>query len=305
MTTPLLVVVGPTASGKSDLAMKLAEARTSEIVSADSVQVYRLFDIGTGKPTRQERERVRHHMIDVCEPNETLDAAGFARQASEQIQEIQSRNRGPIVCGGTFLWVRALLFGLAEAPAGDDRIRAEHRLLAEREGRAALHRELAKVDAECAARLNPNDFVRVSRALEVFQLSGKPMSEWQKDHGFKQPLYDAKLVGIRHEPAELDRRIRERTVKMLERGWLDEVRELTRLGHRETRAMASVGYKQVARALEAESFDLPTLTDEIVRATRIFARRQRTWLRDQPVTWVSVAQAEGSVEELCEALGLE
>jgi tRNA dimethylallyltransferase len=305
MTTPLLVVVGPTASGKSDLAMKLAEAHPSEIVSADSVQVYRLFDIGTGKPTRDERERVPHHMIDVCEPDETLDAAGFARQAAEQIQQIQSQNRLPIVCGGTFLWVRALLFGLAEAPAGDDTIRAEHRLLAEREGRAALHRELAKVDAECAARLNPNDFVRVSRALEVFQLSGKPMSEWQKEHGFKQSLYDAKLVGIRHEPAELDRRIRERTLKMFERGWLDEVRELGRLGHGKTRAMGSVGYKQVARALEAESFDLSTLTDDVVRATRIFARRQRTWLRDQPVTWVSVAQAEGSVEELREALGLE
>lgn len=161
------------------------------------------------------------------------------------------------------------------------------------------------MDPECAARLNPNDFVRVSRALEVFQLSGKRMSQWQKDHGFKQPLYDAKLIGIRHEPTELDRRIRDRTVKMFERGWLDEVRELTRLGHGDTRAMGSVGYKQVARALEAESFELPALTDEIVRATRIFARRQRTWLRDQPVTWVSVAQAEGSVEELREALGLE
>jgi tRNA dimethylallyltransferase len=267
--------------------------------------VYRLFDIGTGKPSQKDRERVPHHLIDVCEPNETLDAAGFARQAAEQIEQIQSRNRLPIVCGGTFLWVRALLFGLAEAPAGDDAIRAAHRALVEREGRAALHAELAKVDAECAARLNPNDFVRVSRALEVFQLSGKPMSEWQRDHGFKQPLYDAKLVGIRHEPEELDRRIRERAVQMFERGWLDEVRELSRLGHRETRAMGSVGYKQVALALEAARFELDTLTDDIVRATRIFARRQRTWLRDQPVTWVSVGEAEGSVEELGKALGLE
>jgi tRNA dimethylallyltransferase len=166
-----------------------------------------------------------------------------------------------------------------------------------------LHSELAKVDPETAARLNPNDFVRVSRALEVFVLSGKPMSEWQREHGFKQPLYDAKLIGIRHEPPELDRRIRARVVKMFEGGWLDEVRDLSQRGFGNTRAMGSVGYKQVARALEAESFDLGALTDEVVRSTRIFARRQRTWLRDRPMTWVSVAQAEGSVEELREALG--
>jgi tRNA dimethylallyltransferase len=303
MAQPLVVIVGPTASGKSDLAMKLARALEGEIVSADSVQVYRHFDIGTGKPTVEERRAVTHHLIDVCEPNESLDAAGFARLATERIQQIRSQNRTPIVCGGTFLWVRALLYGLAEAPAGDETLRAEHRERSEREGRAVLHSELAKVDPETAARLNPNDFVRVSRALEVFVLSGKPMSEWQREHGFKQPLYDAKLIGIRHEPPELDRRIRARVVKMFEGGWLDEVRDLSQRGFGNTRAMGSVGYKQVARALEAESFDLGALTDEVVRSTRIFARRQRTWLRDRPMTWVSVAQAEGSVEELREALG--
>lgn len=303
MAQPLVVIVGPTASGKSDLAMKLARASEGEIVSADSVQVYRHFDIGTGKPTVEERRAVTHHLIDVCEPNESLDAAGFARLAAERIQQIRSQDRTPIVCGGTFLWVRALLYGLAEAPAGDEAIRAEHRERSEREGRAALHAELAEVDPVTAARLNPNDFVRVSRALEVFVLSGKPMSEWQREHGFKQPLYDAKLIGIRHEPPELDLRIRERVVKMFERGWLDEVRDLQRRGFGDTRAMGSVGYKQVARALEAESFDLDALTDEVVRTTRIFARRQRTWLRDRPMTWVSVSQAEGSVQELREALG--
>lgn len=301
--TPLVVIVGPTASGKSDLALKLAEAWGGELVSADSVQVYRHFDIGTGKPTDEERRRVPHHLVDVCEPNESLDAAGFAREAAERIQQIQSRNRVPIVCGGTFLWVRALLYGLAEAPAGDETIRNEHRELSEREGRAALHAELAKVDPETAARLNPNDFVRVSRALEVFVLSGKRMSDWQREHGFKQPLYDAKLLGIRHEPDALDARIRARAMRMFERGWLDEVRDLQRRGFGDTRAMGSVGYKQVASALDADSFDLASLTDEVVRATRIFARRQRTWLRDREVTWLSVAQAEGSVEELGEALG--
>jgi tRNA dimethylallyltransferase len=305
MTRTLLCVVGPTASGKSALAVRLAEVYAGEIVSADSVQVYRHFDIGTGKPSPEERARAPHHLIDVIEPQDVIDAAGFAERASAEIDEIRARERRPIVCGGSFLWVRALVFGLAQAPAGNAEVRERHRQLVEREGRAALHRALAAVDVESATRLNPNDFVRVSRALEVYELSGKPMSEWQREHGFKRPLHDLVLVGIRHEPDELDRRIRERAVRMLEAGWLDEVRDLEKRGFGDTRAMGSVGYKQVRRALASDVREPLALTDEIVRATRIFARRQRTWLRDQNVRWLSAAEAEGSVEQLGKALGLE
>jgi len=285
---PLIVVVGPTASGKTELAVRLAEERGGEIVSADSMQVYRHFDIGTGKPSPTELARARHHLIDLLEPNEPMDAALWAEHAERAIKDIRARAREPIVCGGTFLWVKALLFGLAGAPAASPEIRARHRERAEREGRAALHAELARVDPESAARLAPNDYVRVSRALEVFEQSGVPLSRFHEQHGFRAPRYTARLIGVRREPPELDQRIEARVRAMFAAGWLDEVRDLLAAGYAETRAMSAVGYKQVAAALRAETpLELEPLVTSVVRATRIFARRQRTWLREQNVEWVA------------------
>src|SRR5690606_7036261 len=166
-SAPLLVIVGPTASGKTELAVQVAEASNGEIVSADSVQVYRGFDIGSGKPSAEQRRRAPHHLIDVCDPLDAMDAARWAALAEASISDIVSRGRRPIVCGGTYLWVRALIFGLAAAPPGDPTLRAQHRALVDAEGRAALHARLAAADPQAAARLSPNDFVRVSRALEV------------------------------------------------------------------------------------------------------------------------------------------
>ncbi len=304
MRPPLLCIVGPTASGKNDLALALAESVGGEIISADSVQVYRYFDIGTGKPSAEERSRAPHHLIDVLEPEELLDAAGFAERAATIIEEVLVRGKVPIVCGGSFLWLRALLFGLASAPPGDPKIRERHREWAERQGRAALHQKLREVDPESADRLNANDFVRVSRALEVHEISGVPLSEHQRAHGFRESRYAHQLVGISRHGAELDARIRARTERMFRAGWLDETRDLCQR-HRHTRAMGSIGYKQVARALEEADVDIASLTEEVVRATRIFARRQRTWLRDEPVRWLSAAELEGSVQELEKAVGLE
>jgi tRNA dimethylallyltransferase len=287
-TPPLVVIVGPTASGKTELAVRLAEERGGEIVSADSVQVYRHFELGTGKPSAAERARAVHHLIDILEPNEPMDAAQWAERADRAISDIRARGREPIVCGGSFLWVKALLFGLAGAPAADAGIRARHRERAEREGRPALHAELAKVDPVTAARLAPNDFVRVSRALEVYEQSGTPLSRFHEEHGFRAPRYTARLLGVRREPAELDRRIEARARAMLAAGWVDEVRALLAAGHADTRAMNAVGYKQIKEALGGEGpLDAEALTTSIVRATRVFARRQRTWLRDQPVEWVT------------------
>lgn len=287
-TPPLVVIVGPTASGKTELAVRLAEERGGEIVSADSVQVYRHFELGTGKPSAAERARAVHHLIDILEPNEPMDAAQWAERADRAISDIRARECEPIVCGGSFLWVKALLFGLAGAPAADAGIRARHRERAEREGRPALHAELAKVDPVTAARLAPNDFVRVSRALEVYEQSGTPLSRFHEEHGFRAPRYTARLLGVRREPAELDRRIEARARAMLAAGWVDEVRALLAAGHADTRAMNAVGYKQIKEALGGEGpLDAEALTTSIVRATRVFARRQRTWLRDQPVEWVT------------------
>ncbi len=285
--TPLLCIVGPTASGKSALALRLAEALGGEILSADSMQIYRGFDVGTGKPTVDERASVPHHLVDVAGALETWDAARWADEAVRRIAEIQARGRVPIVCGGTFLWVKALIYGLAEAPRGDDVLRTRLREWAEREGRAALHARLAEVDAITAARLAPNDFVRVSRALEVFELTGKPLSEVHAAHGFRAPRFAVRLVGVARERAEQDELIGARVRGMLAAGWVREVEELNAAGFGHARAMASVGYRQVSGAIAAGSVgDTAALAEAIVRATRVFARRQRTWLRDQPVEWL-------------------
>jgi tRNA dimethylallyltransferase len=284
----LLCIVGPTASGKSALALRLASELGGEILSADSMQIYRGFDIGTGKPSLEEREQVPHHLIDVAEPLDTWDAARWADEALRLIGEIRARGRVPIVCGGTFLWVRALVYGLADAPRADEALRQRHRAWAEQEGRAALHARLAQVDPATAKRLAPNDFVRVSRALEVFELTGRPMSEVQAAHGFRAPRFAARLVGVARERDEQDALIATRVRGMLAAGWVREVESLIAAGYGDSRVMGSVGYRQVFEAVSGNATsDQAALADAIVRATRVFARRQRTWLRDQPVEWLA------------------
>lgn len=281
----LLVVVGPTASGKTELAIRLAERLGGEVVGADSVQVYRGFDLGSGKPTAEERARAPHHLVDVADPLEPFEAQRFAALADAAVADIRARGRVPIICGGTFLWVRALVLGLAPAPPADPALRARHQALAEAEGRLALHARLREVDPESAARLAPNDLVRVSRSLEIFELTGKPQSAFFAEHGFRERRYPARMIGAARDRAELDRRIEERTLRWLREGWIDEVRRLVAAGFGDARAMGSVGYRQVKEHLggalpEAE------LGPAIVRATRVFTRRQRTWLRDEAVTWI-------------------
>lgn len=285
---PLLLVVGPTASGKTSLSVRLAELCDGEVVSADSIQIYRHFDIGSGKPNLGERRGVAHHLIDAIEPTEAMDASLFATAGRAAIADIQARGKVPLVCGGTFLWIKALLYGLAPAPPKDETTRQLHRQWAEREGRAALHRRLAEVDPEAAARLNPNDLVRVSRALEVYELTGQPLSSFQRAHGFRRPHFDARFVGIRHARDELAARIRHRISCMFDAGWVDEVRALLQCGFGDTRPMHSVGYLQLKHALQGQAeLDVPALVEDIARVTRVFSRRQRTWLREQPVEWLS------------------
>jgi tRNA dimethylallyltransferase len=284
---PLTVIVGPTASGKTALAVRLAEERGGEIVSADSVQIYRRFELGSGKPSAEERARAVHHLIDELEPLDAVDAARWAELAAQKLEDIRARGRVPIVCGGSFLWVRALLYGLAPAPPADAAVRERHRAWAEREGRGALHAELARIDPESASRLAPNDYVRVSRALEVHELTGVPLSRWHAGHGFRSLRFPVELVGVRREREELDALIAARVRAMLRAGWVEEVRELLRLGYASARAMGAVGYKQIATGLESGALPAEEeLWDSIRRATRVFARRQRTWLRDQGVTWL-------------------
>lgn len=280
----LLVIVGPTASGKSALAARLGAALGGEVISADSVQVYRHFDIGAGKPSEHELTLCAHHLIGIRDPGEVLEASAWAELAAAQIAEVLSRGKRPIICGGTFLWIRALLFGLADAPAGDEQIRERHRALAETHGRAHLHELLRKIDAKSAERLHENDLLRVSRALEVYELSGRPLSEIQEEHGFSTPRYTARLIAIDWPVQQYEARLQARVQAMIQAGLVEEVRRLIELGYGASRAMGSVGYRQVYEALTTE----PTVSEsaliaKIVQVTRIFVRRQRTWLRDENV----------------------
>jgi tRNA dimethylallyltransferase len=285
----LLVVVGPTGSGKSDLALDLAARLGGEIIGADSVQVYRYFDLGSGKPTPSERARAPHHLVDALEPDEPFDAARYAVRADAAIAEVRARGARPIVCGGTFLWVKALLEGLSGAPPADAELRALHQQIAREQGNAALHEQLAAVDPESAARLHPNDVIRVSRALEVFAASGRTLSEWRKDHGFATRRYPARLLAPEVSAAALDVRIAARVRRWLEAGWIDEVRELRRRGFGDTRAMGAVGYRQVSQHLDGQVAEAD-LALTIERATRVYARRQRTWIRERQID--KIARAE-------------
>ncbi|HTJ85583.1 MAG TPA: tRNA (adenosine(37)-N6)-dimethylallyltransferase MiaA [Polyangiaceae bacterium] len=281
----LLVVVGPTASGKTALSLELAERFGGEIVGADSVQIYRRFDLGSAKPTAEERARVPHHVIDVADPLEPMDAGRFVELADAAIRDVRARGKVPIVVGGTFLWVKALVSGLAVAAPRDDGVRARHAEIAHNEGRSRIHAMLAAVDPDAARRLAENDLVRTSRALEVFELTGKPMSEWQREHAFGDRRYEARLVGVHRERDELDRRIEARTAELLSRGFVDEVRALLADGYAGARAMGSVGYREVKAHLEG-AIEADALHREIVKSTRVFVRRQRTWLRDADVSWL-------------------
>lgn len=287
---PLLVVVGPTASGKSALAALLAERLSGEVISADSVQVYRYFDIGAGKPTQEELERAPHHLLDIADPLEPMEANVWAELAAQKVEEIRARGRVPIVCGGTFLWVRALLFGLAEAPPGDSGVRGEHKKVAEEHGRERLHQRLTLVDPKSAARLHPNDFVRVSRALEVYELTRVPLSDIQERHGFRKARYRAQLMTLDWDKEAYEQRLRARVCQMMEQGFRQEVRALLERGYGEARAMTAVGYRQVKDAVKSQNAPISDeeLLEQVVRVTRVFARRQRTWLRDETLRRVPV-----------------
>jgi tRNA dimethylallyltransferase len=283
----LIAVVGPTASGKTELAIALAERLGGEIVSADSVQIYRRFDIGSGKPSAEELARVPHHLVDVADPLETFDAARYATAADQAMREIASRGKRPIIAGGTFLWVKALLFGLAPAPAADEAIRERHRVEAAREGRASLHARLQTIDPALAIRLHPNDVVRVSRGLEVYELTGRPLSLWQDEHGFREARGPSRILAVRRTHAALTERIERRVNAWLAGGWVDEVERLGEAGFGHARAMRSVGYREVAEHV-AGTIPREQLGPAIVRATRVFARRQRTWLNHADVRWLEV-----------------
>ena len=277
---PLLVLVGPTAAGKSSLAQALCDAVDGEIVSADSVQVYRGLDIGSAKPTAAEQARTRHHCIDLVGPGEQLDAASWAGAADLAIADVRARGRRPLVVGGTGLYVRALLHGLVQIPAISPDVRTAVRAdLAER-GAAALHADLAMVDGPAAERIAPNDGQRVGRALEVFRSTGRPLSAWQEEHSFAPRRYPgARVVGLWPPREELYERVDARAVDMLDRGFVAEVQGVLDDGVApDAPGLRAMGYREIVEVLTGQA-PLEVQAERVARSHRRYARRQLTWFR--------------------------
>jgi tRNA dimethylallyltransferase len=273
-------LLGPTASGKSRLALDLASRLPIEIVSVDSAQVYRGLDIGTAKPSLEERRRVRHHLIDLLDPDERYSAGRFRSDAIAAVGDILGRGRIPLLVGGTMLYYRALAAGLDPLPQADRAVRAEIERDAARRGWPALHAELAKVDAKSAARIMPGDAHRIQRALEVWRLTGKPLSEQQTSRPGVLPFALRSFALVPQDRAALHRRIAERFDAMLAAGLVDEMKALKNRYalDADLPSMLAVGYRQVWEHLEG-SYGLAELREKGIAATRQLAKRQLTWLR--------------------------
>lgn len=289
----IIVLLGPTAAGKSELGMNLAERFAGEIVSADSMQVYRHMDIGTAKPTREERRRIPHHLIDVVDPDEAFSAAVFAEKASAVIEELYRLGRTIFLVGGTGLYIKALLRGLVETPGSDDSLRSRCREHVRLYGKISLHDRLREADPQAAARIHPSDVVRVIRALEVFELTGRSISEIRGRHAFATCRYETLKIGLSVERKELLDRIDRRTDWMIERGLIEEVRELLRKGYgADLKPMSSLGYKHIVRHLQG-SCTLAEAVQMTKRDTRRYAKRQMTWFgADSEIRWRSGADVE-------------
>ena len=300
-----IALAGPTASGKSAAALAIAQRWPVEIISVDSALVYRGMDIGTAKPSREEQALVPHHLIDITDPLHAYSAAEFVRDAQRLIGEIRARGRTPLLVGGTMLYFKALMQGLDDMPRADANVRARIEAAAEAHGWPAMHAELAKIDPATAARLAPNDTQRIQRALEVFEVSGRPISSFQTggQRSAGNPVPEGSFLSL--EPADrawLHERIAQRFDAMLAQGFVDEVRRLRarRDLHPDLPSMRCVGYRQAWEALDAAG-DAPLtsaqqneLRDRGIFATRQLAKRQITWLRSMPQRRVIACDAQAA-----------
>jgi tRNA dimethylallyltransferase len=298
-----IAIVGPTAVGKSRLAIALAERLGGEIVNADALQAYRGFDIGTAKPSAEERRRIPHHLIDILDPQDRYSAGEFARRAHAAIEAIAARGRVPIVVGGSGLYLRALLDGISPVPAGDPEVRRELARRLAQEGLAALRAELEAVDPDSAARIAAGDSQRTLRALEVARASGVPLGSWIARQPFGRERLPAVRVGLTVARGILYDRIAVRVARMVTEGWVKEVEALLSSGlSPRLPAFQAIGYRQIARYLLG-GCTLEQTIEETVRATRRFAKRQLTWFRREPaVVWFQATEPERRVPEILELL---
>jgi len=300
----VVVILGPTAVGKTEVGIELAQRWNAEIISADSSAVYRGLDIGSAKPTPEEQQRVRFHLIDVVNPDEVFTAARFRELALQAIEDIQRRGKRVLIVGGTGLYIRVLLHGFSLAPPpADPEIRAHWKAELERVGAPALHERLKQIDPVAAARIHPNDAVRITRALEVYEMTGVPISQWQRRAEAELP---ALKIGLTMPRELLYQRIDARVDQMIQRGMLQEVQQLLQKGYNpEQPALKGLGYRHLIGYIQGR-----VSWDEAVRLwkrdTRRFAKRQMTWFRKEPgIHWIDASYGKDHVVQTIEALLME
>lgn len=304
--TDIVVLCGPTASGKTGMACALADRFDLEIVSADSRQVYRKMDVGTAKPSGDELAEVKHHLIDVVDPDQDFSVADYVERAHVAIRDITSRGCLPLVVGGTGLYLRALTDGLAPVPPADDELRQKFRQYERKHGEGSLHRWLRSVDPIQAERIHPNNLVRIVRALEVYELSGTPLSKYQQQHGFEEEPYRALKLYLNLSRDDLNTRIEERVDRMIEDGLVEEVRNLLEAGYDpDIRSMKAIGYREVIACLSGE-IELEEAIELIKRETRRYAKRQETWFKkEKAIISVDSSSEIDRIQQLIECFLLQ
>ncbi len=300
MDTKRILILGVTASGKGKLAFDLARKLDGEILSVDSMKIYRRMDIGTAKPPKQAQEEVQYHLIDVAEPSESFSVGRFLELAQNAIGDMSACGKPVIAVGGTSLYIKSLLFGLFDGPGSDEAVRDDLKTRAATEGLAALHRELTAIDPAAADRIHPNDEKRIIRALEVYHLTGKPISTFQQqwDTTGRNHITDWTLIGLRREKALENRRMNARVKKMIEAGLLDEVKRLLAEPRPlSQQARCAIGYAELIEHLDGKT-TLEEAVEMIKKNTRRFAKSQRTWFKTfGGVNWIDI-DTKDSAEEV-------
>jgi tRNA dimethylallyltransferase len=304
MKPKLIVILGPTAVGKSEIALELAQQIGGEIINADSQQVYRYMDIGTGKPSKVDRDRAPHHLIDIANPDEEFNVAMFRRLAMAGLGDIERRGRKALVCGGSGLYIKGLTEGLFVGPAREPAIRERLRSEIGERGLSPVYQRLRKVDPAATSWIHPHDRQRIVRALEVFELTGKPMSQWQREHDFSDERFASLKIGLNRSREELYDRINRRCDRMIEAGLVDEVKNLMAIGYDlSLKPLRSVGYRHVGLFLSG-AMPLGDAVALMKRDTRRLAKRQLTWFRrDEEINWYHPDTDRGKIMLAAEEFG--
>lgn len=292
----VVILLGPTGVGKSRLAIELAEELGGEIINADSMQVYRYMDIGTAKPTPEEQRRVKHHLIDIVNPDQPFHAALYRTLGRKIIDQLHREEKPIFVVGGTGLYMKVLTRGIFPSPPVDPRIRERLKKEAEEKGREFLYERLRQLDPKTAFRLHPHDLYRVIRALEVFESTGMPLSFYHEQHRFGERPYEVLKIGLEMDRRQLYQRIDERVDQMIEKGFLEEVKRLLQMGYGpELKPLKSLGYRQMVQVLKNQ-ISMEEAVRLVKRDTRHYAKRQWTWFRADPeVRWREPFRGRGEI----------